>query len=361
MVRLAAASALTLAALLLALLLGPDSLVAGLLGSGQLVAQPPPAPTVDVIVEGDRVTVGDPIRVTVVVRFDPAAVGVDEPAELATLGDLEPAFPSRLTTVELPDGGRELRVLYETRAFRTGPLIVQPPPILWRAADGTERVLEPPAASFTVASVLPPEAGTSDLTLRPLKPARTVEGAGAPLGLIGGVAGGIGTALIAALVAWRWRAQRRRRGEAVPGPAVATPADRVARELDRLGRLPASAESARLYCTTITQSLRDYFTDVYRLPANGLTTSELPDRLLQAGADSGTATLVRRLFDECDAVAYAGVRPAPGRLTGYLELAHSIVAPREAKGAQRWTPPEPPRASWARPADGTPRPNEKRD
>jgi hypothetical protein len=63
----------------------------------------------------------------------------------------------------------------------------------------------------------------------------------------------------------------------------------------------------------------------YGLPAPALTTGELRRRMEAEGLDRWQARLVGGLLEECDAVVYAGYRPAPERREADLNMAREIV------------------------------------
>jgi hypothetical protein len=63
----------------------------------------------------------------------------------------------------------------------------------------------------------------------------------------------------------------------------------------------------------------------YGLPAPALTTGELRRRMEAEGLDRWQARLVGGLLEECDAVVYAGYRPAPERRAADLNIAREIV------------------------------------
>jgi hypothetical protein len=65
--------------------------------------------------------------------------------------------------------------------------------------------------------------------------------------------------------------------------------------------------------------------DHYGFPAHALTTSELGRRMEAQGVDRWQARLVTGLLQECDAVVYAGYRPAPERCQADLTMAREIV------------------------------------
>ena len=75
----------------------------------------------------------------------------------------------------------------------------------------------------------------------------------------------------------------------------------------------------------IGSAVRRVLGDRYAFPAQALTTEELQLRMEVAGVDSWEARLARELLRECDAVVYAGYRPATERREADLTVAREIV------------------------------------
>jgi hypothetical protein len=63
----------------------------------------------------------------------------------------------------------------------------------------------------------------------------------------------------------------------------------------------------------------------YSFPAKALTTRELARRMEAEGVDRWQSRLVSGLLEECDAVVYAGYRPALERREADLNMAREIV------------------------------------
>ena len=278
-------------------------------------------PVVQTSIQQDGRTIGDPIIVTLTITYD-AALTVPVPTDPADLGDLESAAPASSGVERLADGRRRIILTYETRAFRTGILAVQPPPIAYTDPDGARHTLTAPAVALSVESVLPPGADPSMITPRPLKPALAIGGAGVPALVIAAAIGGP-----VALLMLAWAARRLRRRPLAFAPPGPTPAEQAAAQLEAAAALAPSPDGVAEYCRRISRTVRQYLGRRYGLPAANLTTAELQGRLRGAGADPRTVTLVRSLLDECDAVAYAAARPATARAARYVELALEIVSP----------------------------------
>ncbi len=136
---------------------------------------------------------------------------------------------------------------------------------------------------------------------------------------IGG-AGALGAALIylaGLLAVRRWRA-RPRPVAPLPPPAPPAPPD-----FDEVVAVihsdPASAYRS------MASGVRTVLAGRYGIPAAALTAGEIARRMEAQGLDRWQARLVSGLLDECDAVIYAGYRPAAERRLFDLNMAREIV------------------------------------
>jgi hypothetical protein len=80
---------------------------------------------------------------------------------------------------------------------------------------------------------------------------------------------------------------------------------------------------------TIATTVRFTLGERYGIPAPALTTRELQRRMEAAGIDRWQARLAAGLLEECDAVVYAGYRPATERRLADLNMARELVDPQE--------------------------------
>ena len=304
---------------------------------------PADAPTVATQITQPGRTVGDPILFTVTVRYGPG-VTLEVPAGVVDVEPLEPAAPIEVQRESHADDGSTLTITYLTRSFTTGRLLLQPPQLPYHDPAGLRQTLVPPPLTIEIVSVLPADAPAITLLPSPLKPALPLADAEPPWVVIGAALGGI--ALLGGGLALR----RRRR--AAPSPAVLSaapppaPAEAAAAELEGVGALGLDAAQIEEYYARINAVVRRYLATEYQVPAFNLATHELPDRLLQAGADLHTATLVRTLCGEYDTVTYGRALPLNDRAVRFLELAWEIVQPpvtlpfaRPGASAGRWERP----------------------
>jgi len=133
---------------------------------------------------------------------------------------------------------------------------------------------------------------------------------------------GLAVALVVAAAIWAAMAFRGR-----PRRGTEEPDER---------RLPSLPEAEQLMAGDPVAAYRSIATTVrftlgerYGIPAPALTTRELQRRMEAVGIDRWQARLAGGLLEECDAVVYAGYRPAAERRMADLTMARELVEPEE--------------------------------
>lgn len=199
--------------------------------------------------------------------------------------------------------------------FVTGDIAFAPSVLVTANAVSTSRLL--PAVQLSVAATL----GSNDkLELSPLPGPQAIGGAESPLLKPGLVAGGLaGVLLIGAGGFFAWRALARRLRRVPPPVPVPLP-------VGDLGGAEAlmDADPVAAY-RKLASSVRAVISERYGLAAYALTTGELQGRMEARGIDRWQARLVGGLLQECDAVVYAGYRPAGERRQADITMAREIV------------------------------------
>ncbi len=293
--------------------------VLGLAGRVPVHAQEA-TPQASVSVDRTRVTVGDPINLTVTIRYQ-QGVRILTTSLDDQLGPFEP-LSSEPPQERSVNGAQELRLQYRIAAYHTGTVALPRFTIAYALPDGTTGQIQTPAAqSITVQSVLPPGATPTDI--QGPKPQATLPlPASQQLLWLAGIAGiAAAVALVAAGGVWLWR--RRGRPTVAPAPSYAAQAraelDRImALDLVRQGEL---AEHYRL----IAACIRRYLTARFGFPAVALTSGELRGAMEAYGVERWPARLITGLLSECDAVAYARYLPAPARIEADNAMAYEII------------------------------------
>lgn len=288
------------------------TVVLGLLWALPALAQEP----------GDSVTVTKPgaeigEQVTLVLEVvTPAGATVE----------LDPAAPSwggvevvRIASQEQQPEGENIRHILRVvvAGFAVGELQFQPAVNIIQGVDSVPRDLPP--VSLEVVSVLPPDA---PLELSPLPPPSAISGAESPFLRPAIALGAVVGVVLLAGVAWIaiGRILRRPRGILQPSDVPA----------EHPGLATATAllhtDSVAAY-RALASVVRRKLGERYGFPAFALTSRELETRMEAVGVDRWEARLVGGLLENCDAVVYAGYRPAPERREADLNMAREIVEP----------------------------------
>ncbi len=288
-------------------------LLAGLLPAAAAIAQEPPEG-----VETGRSTalVGDQVALTIRV-LAPSDATVELTPGTESWNGIELVRAER--PVPTPRGDDLLWTIDAVVAgFVPGETEFAPTVAVITGTDVQARVLQP--VRITIASVLGPD---DPLVLRPLAAPVAIAGDESPWLRPGIAAAFVVLAFILLLMMWLfWRMLRRAlrdRG----GTPIVVPAAAEVPGLDGAERVLDSDPVAayRLMSSVVKGELAKR----YGLRATALTTAELRNRLEHAGADRWEARLVGGLLEECDAVIYAGYRPAAERRAADLAMAREIV------------------------------------
>jgi hypothetical protein len=275
--------------------------------------------------------VGERVTLTIEV-LAPAGSAVELDLAATELGAAEIA-ESRPVETDEQDGQVLHRLRYQITAFEPGRVSVRPA-VRLTSPDGAVNALALPAAGWTIVSVLPP--GEAPTEIRDLQPQMAVGGAGFAYTSEAIVVGAVAAAVLLLALAW-WllrRYLRRPRVAVMPAPI---PAEVLARgALDELSALEPGQETLPSVYARIATVVRRYLGAEYRFPAASLTSRELQSQMVERGVPRWQARMATSLLAECDAVAYAGYRPAAARLKADLDMAYQIVAfdPAEAEQAQ---------------------------
>jgi len=183
-------------------------------------------------------------------------------------------------------------------------------------SGAVSRVL--PGVALGVHSSLP---GDAPLELSPLPGSRSTSGGESPLlrpSMYAGAAA-VAALLVGLVLAVARRVLRRvrRTAKTFDEPAPESPGLEDAEGLIEF-------DPVRAY-RLMGQTVRGEIARRYQLPAVALTTSEIGSRMEGAGVDRWIARLVAGLLQECDAVVYAGYRPAAERRLADLNMAREIL------------------------------------
>jgi len=200
--------------------------------------------------------------------------------------------------------------------FAIGAISVEPSVAVVTSDGAAVRTL--PAVRLEVRPTL---AADAPLELSPLPPPGSIGGAESPLLrpalVVAAVAAfaALGTALFFGLQLVRRLMARREPPAEAPAPVPAG--------FDAIEEL-IDADPVSAY-RSLAAMVRGEIARRFGLPATALTTSELRARMESSGSDRFLARLVGGFLEECDAVVYAGYRPAAERRRADLTMAREIV------------------------------------
>lgn len=182
------------------------------------------------------------------------------------------------------------------------------------------RTIEPAPVLVAVLPTLPADA---PLELSPLAPPVPIAGAESPLLrpalAAAAAAGALLLAAAGTLLIRRLRARR-----PIPQPAP-PPSPEPTFEALLFVEQTIETDPVAAY-RALAAAVRAELARRFGIPATALTAAELRARLEADGADRWAARLAGGLLEECDAVVYAGYRPASARRQADLALAYELVA-----------------------------------
>lgn len=212
-------------------------------------------------------------------------------------------------------GGRAATIQLLLAAFAPGEVEFAPAVLVVTGTDAAPLTL-----GATQLSVVPTLASDAPLELSPLPPPRAIPGA-QPWWAVPAIVLAAGAGLVAALALAtnlaRWWQRRPRPRAAEPAAPLPLP--------DLSGAAAAIEHDPVAAYRALAATVRAALASRYGFPARALTTAELERRMESEGVDRWQARLVGGLLAECDAVVYAGYRPATERRQADLNMAREIL------------------------------------
>ncbi|WP_322819375.1 hypothetical protein [Tepidiforma sp.] len=236
--------------------------------------------------------------------------------------ELAPGTPGwgavELVSLEPPrQAGQEWLLRATVAPFALGQRTFTPTIAIVSGSD--VHTLDPPPITITVLPTLLPDA---PLELSPLPPPAAIQGAGSPF-LRPALASG--AALLALLLTAVIILAIRRRSPQPPAPVpMPLPPAEPALPGLLLAESTIDTDPVAAY-RALAAAVRAELAQRFGIPATALTATELRARLEAIGADRWVARLAGGLLEECDAVVYAGYRPAPERRRADLAMAYELV------------------------------------
>lgn len=283
------------------------------------------AADISVRIEPDKLTVGDELRLTCLIRKDEG----ESVRPILTPQTLYPFELKGVRTGQGPAAGTDGRLTEQLEivltAFETGDLELPAIPLSIRSAAGRSSTSFTPARKIKVVSVLT----AADKSLRPIKGPVSAD---LMTPLVWMAALGVAV-LIAGLIA----AAVLRPRKAKPDPeARLAPEERARRELGRL-RACSHPEQGRLrvHYAELADILRRFLERRYSVDARERTSAEILRCEPVASLETGTRSALRELLDAADLVKFAKATPDPQQTArleeSLLGLVERLAAPKERR------------------------------
>ena len=280
-----------------------------LLGAGAASAQ-----------DGDTVSV-DTAEAQLGARFTITLEVITEPGATVDIDPLAPSWNGveviAIQASEVVSEGAQDRHRIELAAAAFFPGEFEVAPAIMVTVDGSVTRRELPGFALSIPSSLPADA--------PLEliggPAPQSISGGQSAFLVPAIVSGVALGVLFLAIGFAYltrrflRRRRRRAGTAEPPPLALPPLPGD----DDILRDPVPAYRS------MAASIRAAIADHYGIPARALTTAELARRMEDNGIDRWQARLVSGLLQNCDAVIYAGYRPAPDRRRADITMAEEIL------------------------------------
>ncbi len=265
------------------------------------------------------------LKATTLLVGQQATLVLEVIAPAGALVELDPAHPGW-------DGVEVIRLTRQTETPQSDGQVLHRIEVVVAPFLPGERPFEP-AVNIVAAGVVSPR------TLPPVRwnvIATVPDGAPlelSPLAASGGIAGaespwlrpGLALAALAAAAALFAAIARLAQWLRSRPPRAAAPAVEL-RPVADLGSAETllDEDPVRAY-RSLAVTVRGALGQRYAFPAHAMTTHELQRRMETFGVDRWQARLVTGLLEECDAVVYAGYRPAAERRRADLTMAREIV------------------------------------
>jgi len=265
--------------------------------------------------EGENLTVGDSIKLTLLVTH-PADQHVILPQLESSWGDFIVHSQSPSEIVTNPDGTKTTSQVIDVRLFAPGTFTTSALPITVSDNNGQLSEVTAPPISLMINSVLV----EGDTELRDIKPQAELPYTNMIPWILGGmlIAGTLGGAAL-------WR-RRRRASLAQAAIDNRLPHEVALDELERIGKLglPESGYFKEHY-TLVSDTIRIYMERTFQIPVMERTTSEIRSRLNSTAITPEVSRQFIFFLDESDLVKFSKFTPDAASAYQLLETGRQIV------------------------------------
>lgn len=305
-------------------------------GQQGATAPAPATPAVTLRVDRQRVTVGDPIEVTIEIRY-PEGTEVSALAPGADWGGLRTLEVMRGTPQPHPQGGWVRSDRVRVAAFTPGAAKAPPLEVEYRGMDGRIGRISTPPFEISVDSILVKGEAPE---ISDLKDPASLSGALWPW-----VLGAAAVAAAAAGGAWTLARRRRRLAEALARRQDGPPLPAHEWALQKLAALSGSDMLAAghwlEYHVILSEVLKEYLARRYGIPTLERTTSEVLAEARERRLGGGLVADLRSVLEPCDLVKFARRQPARadseatlGRARAFVETTRPVEMPQPTASAQ---------------------------
>lgn len=259
---------------------------------------------VSVAVDQERITVGDPLALTVTV-VSPSGVAVDWPDRRRSVGPFEVQSFEHDGPYAGPGGQYSDTLRYALAVYSVGVHTIPSMEFSYTLQGATKGISVTDSVAITVASVIEEEA----TDIRDLKDPADLPGS-IPWFVWAGVAAFLLALVVFAIYYYKYRG----RPEQLPGIPTLVPKqlphETAYEELEQLARagLLERGKIARHY-TTLSEILRRYLSARYQILAMEITTTELIGLLGSQDIKVDHCTMITEFLHDCDLVKFARFLP----------------------------------------------------
>ncbi len=269
------------------------------------------APNLDFDLSPRKITIGDPIEVSITITAPPGGTVTWPAAE-----QFAPAEIIKSDTTQSKGDRRSIR--YTISLFEPGSKKLPVLPILLVTPSGTDTLWVDPGMIEVVSSA-------TDTTLRDIRPPKLIPWTFKEM--LPYIIGGLAALGLAALAYYLWRKAKLRRGEIPvyipPPPPPDVTAMRRLEEL-RVKRLWQDGH-VKEYHSELTDILKEYLGTRYDFNAPEMTSEELLIERKRWAESDDLFSSMRRILNIADFVKFAKFKPDPHDHEKSLELAFSFV------------------------------------
>jgi hypothetical protein len=270
-------------------------------------------------VDRATITVGDPVTYTLTITRAESVV-VRPPEMGINLGQFE-IRDYEIVEPQMTDAGLITeRYSFVISVYDVGEFEIPPLTISYTDLQGQQREIRSQAIDITVNSVKPSEAED----IKDIKPPVEMRGTRNVYLWVGVALLCIFAALILIFL-WRRKRAVRKIGEEELGPP--RPAYEIAyEELERVENLNLIDRGFfKLYYTELSEILRRYIGQRYRIITMELTTAELVDSMEEEEIEEVHIEEIRLFLEECDLVKFAKFIPPKEEMDAAISKARAIV------------------------------------